>query len=101
MLAAMVDEGTSLDEGRTAAESPRGRIHDGTTHDLPMAAALDRSALRRMRAFHGFGIVAPLVTLLLSLRLGGDPLLHQLFCAGMVVLACSNIVMLVTLRRGE
>ncbi|MEO8552222.1 MAG: serine/threonine-protein kinase [Kofleriaceae bacterium] len=66
-----------------------------------MGAALDRSSLRRMRAFHGFGIIAPLVTLALSLRLGGDPLLHQLFCAGMVLLASSNIVMLATLRRGE
>ena len=64
------------------------------------AEALDRSDLARMRAFHTFGVFAPVGAILMSLLLGGDPLLRHLFWIGIGLLSVCNIV-LVYLTRSE
>jgi serine/threonine-protein kinase len=56
-----------------------------------VADALDRSDLPRMRAFHKFGIAAPLGAVALSIMLGGDDLARYLFWAGAGVLAVCNM----------
>jgi len=55
------------------------------------AEALDRSDLSRMRAFHTFGVLAPVGAVLLSLLLGGDPGLRLAFWAGASLLSICNI----------
>ncbi|MBC7973999.1 MAG: serine/threonine protein kinase, partial [Myxococcales bacterium] len=64
------------------------------------ADALDRSDLARMRVFHIFGTLAPVGAFLLSLLLGGDPVLRAAFWAGIGLLSVCNIV-LVYLTRSE
>jgi len=75
----------------------------GATSLRPIATAaeaLDRSDLARMRAFHMFGVCAPIGAILLSLLLGGDPTLRYAFWAGIGLLSLCNIV-LVYLTRSE
>ncbi len=57
-----------------------------------MGDALDLSDLRRMRMFHAFGIVAPLLGIALTIPLGGDPFARHLFWGGLVLLAATNVV---------
>ncbi len=65
----------------TASQQPR-----------PTAAeALDRSDLPRMRAFHFFGMTAPVGAIILSLLIGGDPVARLIFWIGTVILALSNV----------
>jgi serine/threonine-protein kinase len=52
---------------------------------------LERSDIPRMRAFHIFGVFAPLGAIALSLLLGGDPLAQKLFWAGTGIISVSNI----------
>ena len=61
-------------------------------HARPTAAeALDRSDLPRMRAFHLFGMTAPVGAIILSLLIGGDPFARVMFWIGTGVLALSNV----------
>jgi len=55
------------------------------------AEALDKSDLQRSRAFHIFGITAPIGALLLSILIGGDPFARAMFWAGAGVLAICNV----------
>jgi hypothetical protein len=55
------------------------------------AEALDRSDLSRMRAFHTFGVLAPVGAILLSLLLGGDPVLRNAFRVGASLLSVCNV----------
>jgi serine/threonine-protein kinase len=68
---------------------------------LTAAAVLDKSDLPRMRAFHWFGITAPLGAVALSLLLGGDPIARLLFWIGAGVLATCNVGLLVLSRRRD
>jgi serine/threonine-protein kinase len=68
---------------------------------VPTAAeALDRSDLTRMRAFHMFGVVAPLGAILLSTLLGGNPTARLVFWIGVSLLSACNVV-LVYLTKSE
>ena len=58
------------------------------------AEALDRSDLSRMRAFHTFGIIAPIGAIVLSTFLGGDPTAKHVFWIGTSLLGACNIVLL-------
>jgi serine/threonine-protein kinase len=55
------------------------------------ADALDRGDLPRMRAFHLFGIAAPLGAIILSVLMGGDPFARELFWLGAAMLSISNV----------
>ncbi len=66
---------------------------------ITAADALDRSDLPRMRAFHWFGIAAPVAAIALSLVLGGDPLARLLFWIGAIVLAVCNVGLLALTSR--
>ena len=55
------------------------------------AEALDRSDLSRMRAFHTFGVLAPVGAILLSLLLRGDPDLRTAFWIGASLLSVCNV----------
>ena len=60
----------------------------------PMATAgevLDRSDLPRMRAFHTFGVLAPLSAIVLSIAIGGDPTARLAFWTGACVLSLCNV----------
>ncbi len=52
---------------------------------------LDRSDMPRMRVFHLFGIIAPLIGVLLSLFIGGDPLAQKIFWVGIGVISVANV----------
>ncbi len=52
---------------------------------------LERSDIPRMRAFHMFGIFAPLGGIALSLLLGGDPLAQKLFWIGIGLISIANV----------
>jgi hypothetical protein len=52
---------------------------------------LERSDIPRMRAFHIFGVFAPIGAIALSLLLGGDPLAQKLFWLGTAIISLSNI----------
>jgi hypothetical protein len=70
--------------------------HSAMTSARPMpttAEALDRSDLRRMRAFHLFGVFAPLGAILLSMLLGGDPAARLAFWIGIGVLSVCNVAL--------
>ena len=54
------------------------------------AEAFDKSDLARSRAFHLFGMAAPLGALVLSILIGGDPLARMLFWVGAGLLAICN-----------
>jgi eukaryotic-like serine/threonine-protein kinase len=69
----------------------------------PLATAgdvLDHSDLSRMRAFHLFGVIAPLVAILVSFMLEGDPTARIAFWVGVGVLSVCNVG-LVYLTRHE
>ena len=63
------------------------------------AAALDRSDLTRMRAFHTFGVIAPFGAILLSLLLGGDPDARRAFMAGAILLSACNVALVYMTSR--
>ncbi|HEY0190790.1 MAG TPA: serine/threonine-protein kinase [Kofleriaceae bacterium] len=64
----------------------------GTGHSHTTAGeVLDRSDLPRMRAFHTFGVLAPVGAVVLSLAIGGDPTARLAFWAGACVLLICNI----------
>jgi serine/threonine-protein kinase len=89
--------------GSRAIALPTGRPSTSGTTLRPVATAaevLDRSDLARMRAFHMFGVLAPVGAFLLSLLLGGDPALRAAFWAGIGLLSVCNVV-LVYLTRSE
>ena len=65
------------------------------------AAALDHSDLSRMRAFHRFGVVAPLGAVACSLLLGGDPALRIAFWIGAGLLSACNVALAVLSRSEE
>jgi len=58
---------------------------------LTAADALDHGDLARMRAFHSFGIGAPLVAVPVTLLIGGDPVARWMFWIGCTILALSNV----------
>src|SRR5262245_34727611 len=58
------------------------------------AEALDKSDLSRMRAFHVFGVIAPIGAILLSTFLGGDPVARTAFWVGVSLLGACNVVLL-------
>ncbi len=57
------------------------------------AQALDHADLPRMRAFHLFGVFAPIVAAALSLVIGADPLAQRLFWVGASVMCVSNVAL--------
>jgi hypothetical protein len=99
----MERSGMTLGGGTVAhPDAPHALAPDDQTVDVTsrpsMAVAIDLAAVRRMRVFHAFGVAAPLIGVVLSLRLGGDPALRVAFWVGMGVLALSNVVMLLAVR---
>jgi eukaryotic-like serine/threonine-protein kinase len=53
--------------------------------------ALDSAELSRVRVFHIFGIIAPLVAIVATEWMGGDPLASLLFRAGLGLLSLCNV----------
>ncbi|HEU4734244.1 MAG TPA: serine/threonine-protein kinase, partial [Kofleriaceae bacterium] len=73
---------------------PRSRGVSTSGRPVPTAAAaLDRSDLTRMRAFHIFGVLAPIGAILLSTLLGGDPTVRFAFRIGAGILSACNVVL--------
>jgi hypothetical protein len=69
----------------------------GTASARPVttaAEALDRSDLSRMRAFHTFGVIAPIGAIVMSTFLGGDPTARTAFWIGTSLLGACNVVLL-------
>jgi serine/threonine-protein kinase len=106
-LATQAASPTALAE---AAAQPAGTTGDArpsvwataSHRPVPTAAeALDRSDLRRMRAFHTFGMSAPLGAIALSLMIGGDPLARVLFWAGAGLLAIANMFLVWATSKPE
>jgi serine/threonine-protein kinase len=93
--------GTQADSPRAIAEVASGSRAPGRSRwgssarpVTTAAEALDRSDLSRMRAFHTFGIIAPIGAIVLSTFLGGDPTAKHVFWAGASLLGACNIVLL-------
>jgi eukaryotic-like serine/threonine-protein kinase len=93
--------GTQADSPRAIAEVASGSRAPGRSRwgssarpVTTAAEALDRSDLSRMRAFHTFGIIAPIGAILLSMFLGGDPTAKHIFWIGTSLLGACNIVLL-------
>jgi serine/threonine-protein kinase len=84
----------------TQLQSVRPSLATASRPIATAADALDRSDLARMRAFHTFGVFAPLGAILMSLLLGGDPTLRSAFWLGSGLLSACNVV-LVYLTRSE
>jgi len=66
----------------------------GTYSVRPIPTAnevLDRSDIPRMRAFHLFGVFAPLLAIALSVLLGGDPFAQKLFWVGIGIISLANV----------
>jgi eukaryotic-like serine/threonine-protein kinase len=55
------------------------------------AQAIDHADLPRMRVFHTFGILAPLIAVGLSLVIGADPFAQKLFWCGAGVMSLANV----------
>jgi serine/threonine-protein kinase len=93
-----------VDRGPDATQlqdNPPSAWGSGSARPVPTAAAaLDRSDLPRMRAFHRFGIIAPIGAVLLSLLIGGDPAARFAFWIGAGVLSGCNVVLSI-LSRSE
>ena len=70
---------------------PSGSVASQQRPGFTAADALDHGDLARMRAFHTFGIGAPLVAIPITLAIGGDPFARWLFWIGALVLAVSNV----------
>ena len=86
--------------GTRAGQEPRPS--NGGTAGRPVATAgdaLDRSDLSRMRAFHLFGVFAPLVAIVVSLLLDGDPRARIAFWCGIGLLSLCNIVLVYLTTR--
>jgi serine/threonine-protein kinase len=102
--------GTQADSPRAIADVATGSratarpSHWGTSSARPVttaAEALDRSDLSRMRAFHTFGVFAPIGAILLSVFLGGDPTARYAFWFGASLLGACNIALLYLSSRAE
>ncbi len=52
---------------------------------------LERSDMPRMRVFHFFGMIAPLVGVVLSLFISGDPLAQTIFWVGIGLISVANV----------
>lgn len=92
-VAAGSDAATGFAEPR-----PSGWITAQGSHQRPTAAeALDRGELARLRMFHGFGVVAPLAAIGMSLLIGGDPVARIAFWVGAAILsACNGVLVWMT-----
>jgi eukaryotic-like serine/threonine-protein kinase len=90
---AMGSRATGLQEARPSGWGTAARPM-ATTGD-----ALDRSDLSRMRAFHLFGVIAPIVAILVSLLLEGDRRARLAFWIGVGVLSVCNIGLVYMTRR--
>ncbi len=62
---------------------------------------LERSDIPRMRAFHIFGVIAPLVASALSLVIGGDPLAQKIFLVGFGLISVANVGLVWLARSPE
>ncbi len=92
------EAGTQAASPHAIAEAAAGSVRSTerpsqwASRQGPTAAeALDRSDLQRMRAFHRFGIVAPLGAIALSIPLGGDHAARIAFWIGAAILSAANV----------
>jgi serine/threonine-protein kinase len=102
--------GTQADSPRAIADVAAGSRASarpsnwGTASARPVttaAEALDKSDLSRMRAFHTFGVFAPMGAILLSAFLGGDPTARYAFWFGASLLGACNVALLYLTSRAE
>ncbi|HEY0484389.1 MAG TPA: protein kinase [Kofleriaceae bacterium] len=102
--------GTQADSPRAIADVAAGSratarpSNWGTASARPVttaAEALDKSDLSRMRAFHTFGVFAPMGAILLSGFLGGDPTARYAFWFGASLLGACNVALLYLTSRPE
>jgi serine/threonine-protein kinase len=87
----------AIAEVATGSRSEHARPSVTTASSRPVttaAEALDRSDLSRMRAFHTFGIIAPIGAIALTTMLGGDPTYRTLFWVGISLLGACNVILL-------
>ena len=69
-----------------------GVFATGSKGPMPTAAqVMDHADLPRMRVFHVFGMLAPLVAITLSLLIGADPFAQKMFWIGAGVMSLSNV----------
>ncbi len=78
---------TALPDARRSVEWATGSKGPGPT----AAQAIDHADLPRMRVFHTFGILAPLIAVGLSLMIGADPFAQKVFWCGAGVMSLANV----------
>lgn len=94
------DVGTQAASPKALAEIASSHAGTGKPSALGTTAArsvptanevLERSDIPRMRAFHFFGVFAPLSAIALSLLLGGDPFAQKIFWIGIGLISIANV----------
>ena len=91
-------------EATTGGEEAKrsGAWATGSKGPGPTAAqAIDHADLPRMRVFHTFGVLAPLIAVGLSLLIGADPFAQHMFWAGAGVMSLANAGLLWRARKPE
>ncbi|MFT3696045.1 MAG: serine/threonine-protein kinase [Kofleriaceae bacterium] len=84
--------------------SPSLILPTGTRTPQPTRTAgeaMAKSDLARSKIFHIFGITAPLVAIVMSLLIGGDPFAQKLFILGALLLAVCNVGLVYTTSSPE
>jgi eukaryotic-like serine/threonine-protein kinase len=87
-----------------AAESARPSAWATASHRTPVptaAQALDKSDLARSKAFHTFGIFAPLGAIVMSILIGGDPDARLAFWIGAGLLGVCNVGLVYLVSKPE
>jgi hypothetical protein len=89
----------------THADTPRARAsHSSASHvarDATLVTTAFDSATGRMRPYYVFAMFGSLAMMLLSFRLGGDPLVLRIFRTSMVVLSASMTTCLLLAWRSR
>ena len=91
-----IAQGAAISEAATAVPDVKrsGAWATGSKGPMPTAAqAFDQADLPRMRVFHTFGIIAPLIAIALSFVIGADPFAQKLFWAGAAVMSLANVAL--------
>jgi serine/threonine-protein kinase len=97
--------GTIADGVRTPAGSPTARPvanpTSGKTRETTLVTAAYDNTTGRMRRYYVFATMIPLVGILASIRIGGDPTAQRLFWVGMGALSVSMFSSLLLTQRSR
>jgi serine/threonine-protein kinase len=102
----MLDEASTIaDRVRTRADIPNAsRVSipaSGGTREASLVAAAYDNTTGHMRRFYMQGALLPLVALLVSIRVGGDPTAQRLFWIGMGLVSASMFGSLLLAQRSR